>query len=72
MLRLTIDRSEWEERKLKERQEQELVMKESEVEDKASSDSLNGGAAWELGMMSVMEKRKQTTEKTGRRKRRKR
>ena len=47
-------------------------MKESEVEDKASSDSLNGGAAWELGMMSVMEKRKQTTEKTGRRKRRKR
>ena len=72
MLRLTIDRSEWEERKLKERQEQELVMKESEVEDKASSDSLNGGAAWELGMMSVMEKRKQTTEKTDRRKRRKR
>ena len=70
--RLTIDRSEWEERKLKERQEQELIMKESEVGDKASSDSLNGGAVWELGMRSVMEKRKQTTEETGRRKRRKR
>ena len=47
--RLTIDRSEWEERKLKEREEQELIMKESEAADKASSESINGQMVWQFG-----------------------
>ena len=59
LLRLTIDRNEWEERRLRERQEQEeeLVRNGSGAQEEERR-SMNGGAVWELGIKTTNFKRK--------------
>ena len=67
--RLTIDRNEWEERSLRERQEQEeeLARNGTETQEEERM-SMQGGAVWELGIKSTNTKRKQLEDDFGRRK----